>query len=74
MPSNNTESNSTNIENTPSTYEELYDGCEIYIEPNPDQWTEGYTWTVCRDDCILEEGLEATPDEALKAARDTRIK
>lgn len=49
--------------------DEKYKNYDIYIEPNPDQWNEGFLWSVCRDGGILDDGLEFSAEEALVSAR-----
>jgi hypothetical protein len=41
------------------------DGFDIYIEPNPDQYRDGYIWSVSKDDEELKTGLVFTIDDAL---------
>jgi hypothetical protein len=31
-------------------YDETYFGFDICIEPNPDQYREGFVWSISRDD------------------------
>ncbi|PKG79174.1 hypothetical protein CXF80_13140 [Shewanella sp. Actino-trap-3] len=46
--------------------EETIDGFDIYIEPNPDQYRDGYIWSVSKDDEELNSGLVFTVDDALE--------
>ncbi|MGO4893369.1 hypothetical protein [Flavobacterium sp. W21_SRS_FM6] len=54
----------------PSSYEEEFMGFEIYIEPNPDKWREGFVWLVCKDGEEIDSGLEFGFDEAVAVARN----
>jgi hypothetical protein len=45
--------------------EDIIDGFDIYIEPNPDQYRDGYIWSVSKDDEELNSGLVFTVDDAL---------
>ena len=60
--------NNESIEGTNTTYEEIFRGHEIYIEPNPDHYRGGSVWSVCKDECELECGLATSADEALAEA------
>ena len=44
--------------------EETIDGFDIYIEPNPDQYNEGYVWSVSKNNEELNSGLVFTVDDA----------
>jgi hypothetical protein len=44
--------------------EETINGFEVYIEPNPDQYNEGYVWSVSKDGEELDTGLVFSIDEA----------
>jgi hypothetical protein len=46
--------------------EDIIDGFDIYIEPNPDQYRDGYIWSVSKDDEELNSGLVFTVDDALE--------
>ncbi|GAA0793241.1 MULTISPECIES: hypothetical protein [Pseudomonadati] len=52
-----------------TTYEEEYLDHHIYIEPNPDSFSEGFEWAICKDDSEWDNGLEFSIEEALKAAQ-----
>ena len=52
------------------SFEEEFMGFEIYIEPNPDKWREGFVWLVCKDDEAVDCGLEFGFDDALEVARN----
>jgi len=45
--------------------EETIDGFNIYIEPNPDHHSEGYVWSVSKNNEELDTGLVFTIDDAL---------
>jgi hypothetical protein len=51
------------------TYEEVYQGHEIFIEPNRDAYREGFEWAVCRDAIEIAAGLSFTIADALDEAR-----
>jgi hypothetical protein len=55
---------------TATRYEEEFMGIEIYIEPNPDRWHEGFVWSVCKDREEIDSGLEFGFDDALEVARN----
>lgn len=50
------------------SYEENFCEHEIYVEPNPDQYRGGFTWSVCKADCELDCGLAITVEDALTEA------
>jgi|TARA_R110002124_G_scaffold50901_3_gene147608 hypothetical protein len=52
-----------------TTYEEDYFDFHIYIEPNPDNYNEGFTWSICKDEIEWESNLEFSIEDALKAAK-----
>ena len=52
-----------------NTYEEIYLGHEIYIEPNRDPYREGFEWSVCKDDVEIDSGLAFSIADALEEAR-----
>lgn len=52
-----------------TTYEEEYLGYEIYIEPNPDRYNEGFEWAISKDGVIWNDGLKFSIEDALEAAR-----
>ena len=52
-----------------TTYEEEYLGYQIYIEPNPDRYSEGFSWSICKDDSEWDSGIEFSIEEALKKAK-----
>jgi hypothetical protein len=58
--------NNTLMVNLP--YEETYLEFDIYIETNPDQYSEGLTWSISRDDEELDCGLDFEANQALEAA------
>jgi hypothetical protein len=45
--------------------EDIIDGFDIYIEPNPDHYGEGYIWSVSKNNEELDTGLVFTVDDAL---------
>jgi hypothetical protein len=45
--------------------EETIDSFDIYIEPNPDPYSEGYVWSVSKNNEELDTGLVFTIDDAL---------
>jgi hypothetical protein len=45
--------------------EDTIDGFDIYIEPNPDHYGEGYLWSVSKNNKELDTGLVFTVDDAL---------
>jgi hypothetical protein len=46
--------------------EDIIDGFDIYTEPNPDQYSEGYVWSVSKNNEELDTGLVFTIDDAVK--------
>lgn len=52
-----------------TTYEEEYLGYQIYIEPNPDRYNEGFEWVICKDDVVWDDGLKFSIEDALESAR-----
>jgi hypothetical protein len=58
-----------NIEEDNLSYEEIFCGVEIYIEPNPDRYRGGFMWFVCRDENELDTDLAFTKNDALAEAR-----
>ncbi|MGK0270025.1 MAG: hypothetical protein ACI88H_000658 [Cocleimonas sp.] len=55
------------------THEEEYLGFSIYIEPNPDQYNEGFIWSVSDETNELDTGLEFTLNQALEAAKQKAL-
>jgi hypothetical protein len=53
--------------------EETIDGFDIYIEPNPDQYRDGYIWSVSKDDEELNSGLVFTVDDAFNEATENIV-
>lgn len=49
-------------------YEETYFGFDIYIETNPDQYREGFCWSISRNDEEHDCGLDFEVQQALEAA------
>lgn len=49
-------------------HEETYLGFEIYIEANPDQYQEGFTWSISKNDEEYDCGLDFEVQQALEAA------
>lgn len=49
-------------------YEEEINGFTIYIEDNPDRWRGGYSWAICKDDVVWNEGLTFTLSDAIHSA------
>ena len=52
-----------------NSYEEIYRGYEIYIEPNRDPYREGFQWSVCKDEEEIDAGLAFSIPDALAEAR-----
>jgi len=52
-------------------FEEEYQGFEIYVETNPDHYSEGFIWSISKSDEYLDQGLEFDIQMAIDAARDT---
>lgn len=52
-----------------TTYEEEYLGYQIYIEPNPDRYNEGFEWVICKDGGVWDSGLKFSIEDALEAAQ-----
>jgi len=50
-------------------FEEEYQGFEIYIEQNPDNYSEGFCWSISRNDECLNEGIEFDIQSAINMAR-----
>jgi hypothetical protein len=50
-------------------FEEEYQGFEIYVETNPDLYSEGFIWTISKSDECLDQGLEFAIQMAIDAAR-----
>ncbi|MDP5137899.1 hypothetical protein ORJ04_18260 [Rheinheimera baltica] len=50
-------------------YEEEINGFTIYIGDNPDRWRSGYSWAVCKDRVVLDEGLTFTLSDAIHSAK-----
>lgn len=57
-----------NTETCTESYEEIFHGYEIYIEPNPDHYRGGYAWSVCSEESELDCGLAPMLDEAITEA------
>lgn len=49
-------------------YEESLWGFDIFVEPNPDSWRDGFQWSVSQGHEELECGLEFSSGLALEAA------
>ena len=56
-------------ESITKTYEELYRGYEIYIEPNRDPYREGFEWSACKDETEHDLGLSFSIADAVSEAR-----
>jgi hypothetical protein len=52
-----------------NTYEEVYLGYEIYVEPNRDPYREGFEWSVCKEDSVIDNGLAFTIPDSVDQAR-----
>ncbi|SON53418.1 hypothetical protein [Vibrio tapetis] len=50
-------------------YEEEYRGYTLYVENNPDQYNEGYEYSISDGTSILEQGLTFDAQEAIKSAQ-----
>ena len=46
--------------------EDTIGGFDIYIGPNPDQYNEGYLWSVSENNEELDSGLVFTVDDGLE--------
>ncbi|WP_445946535.1 hypothetical protein [Shewanella sp.] len=51
-------------------FEDEYQGFEIYVEPNPDHYNEGFVWSISKNDECLDEGIEFDIQMAIDAARE----
>jgi hypothetical protein len=51
--------------------EETINGFEVYIEPNPDQYNEGYVWSVSKNEQELDTGLAFSMEDAFKIINQT---
>lgn len=51
------------------SHEEIYLDYEVYVDPNPDPYSPGFVWAVCKDGEELDAGLEFDFDIALEAAK-----
>jgi hypothetical protein len=49
-----------------TSFEQVFLGFDIYIEPNSDQWRSGFGWLISKDDEELVAGLEFDFDEVSK--------
>lgn len=49
--------------------EDTIDGFDIYIEPNPDHYNEGYVWSVSKNNEELDCGLVFTVYDGLAEIR-----
>ncbi|UJF22033.1 hypothetical protein [Shewanella sp. OMA3-2] len=49
-------------------YEESYLGFDIYIEPNPDNYRDGFCWSISKVEQEHNSGLEFDIHIALKTA------
>lgn len=49
-------------------YEEEINGFTVYIEDNPDRWRGGYSWSVCKDEVVWNDGLTFTISDAIHSA------
>jgi hypothetical protein len=58
--------NNISVINNP--HEETYLGFDICIESNPDQYREGFTWSISRDDEEYDCGIDFEAQQALEAA------
>lgn len=52
-----------------NSYEEVYLGFEIYVEPNRDPYREGFEWSVCKEDSVIDSGLAFTIPDSVDQAR-----
>ncbi len=50
--------------------EDTINDFDIYIEPNPDQYNEGYVWSVSKNNEELDCGLVFTVDDGLVEIRN----
>ena len=44
--------------------EDTINGFDIYIEPNPDHYNEGYVWSVSKNNEELDTGFAFTVEDA----------
>jgi hypothetical protein len=58
-----------NDSSTSLPFEDEYKGYEIYVEPNPDQHNEGFSWSISKNDECLDSGLEFEIKMAIDSAR-----
>ncbi|WP_323813420.1 hypothetical protein [Cellvibrio sp. NN19] len=49
--------------------EEEFKDYTIYIENNPDPYREGFEWSICKDNEILESNLAFTVEDAFQEAK-----
>lgn len=49
-------------------HQETYFGFDIFIESNPDQYLEGFFWSINKDDEEHDCGLDFDVKQALEAA------
>lgn len=59
----------SHIESLTNSYEEIFLGHEIYIQPDRDPYRGGFEWAVCRNGVELDAGLDFSIDDALKQAK-----
>ena len=52
-----------------NTYEEIYRGYEIYVEPNRDPYRGGSEWSACKDEVEHDAGLSFSISDAVTVAR-----
>ena len=59
-----------NDSSTSLPFEDEYKGYEIYVEPNPDQHNDGFSWSISKNDECLDSGLEFDIKMAIDTAHD----
>ena len=52
-----------------NSFEEIYRGYEIYVEPNRDRYTGGFEWSACKDEAEHDSGLSFLIEDAVATAR-----
>jgi hypothetical protein len=52
-----------------TSYEEVFLGCDILIEHNPDRWRDGFVWSVYKNGEEIDSDLDFGLNEAINAAR-----
>ena len=58
------------VEHLIGSIEEEFEGYEIYIENNPDDYRGGYEWSVCKDDEMLVSDLAFSIESGITGPKD----